>query len=142
MPGLIAGISFSQTEHPNPGYTQIKSSPSVFRNQDGSIRFTLVVDDFAVVWTDRTSIDHFIKTLTLLYQVKVNWHGTKYLGMDISINRSIKKLPLRVCPNGLKGASTPARYVPPNYAKPGAQKATIDASPWHLSRTRNCFRAL
>ncbi len=31
------------------GYHQIPSSPSVFRNQDGSIRFTLVVDDFAIV---------------------------------------------------------------------------------------------
>jgi hypothetical protein len=37
----------------------------------------------------------------------------------------INKLLSRVRPNGIKGASTPA----PNYAKPGAQKATIDASP-------------
>ncbi len=35
----------------------------------------------------------------------------------------------RVRPNGVKGASTPAQYTPPNYANPGAQKATIDASP-------------
>jgi hypothetical protein len=122
------------------GYTQIPSSPSVFRNQDGSIRFALVVDDFAIVWTDQTSMDHFVRTLTMLYQVKVNWEGTKYLGMDIRINRSerhvtltmpgyIRKLLQRVRPNGLKGASTPAQHTPPNYANPGAQKATIDASP-------------
>jgi hypothetical protein len=76
----------------------------------------------------------------MLYQVKVNWEGTKYLGMDININRDkrhvtltmngyIQKLITRVRPDGIKGASTPAIYVPPNYAKPGAQKATIDASP-------------
>jgi hypothetical protein len=41
----------------------------------------------------------------------------------------IKKLLQRVCPDGIKGASTPARYTPPNYANPGAQKATIDPSP-------------
>jgi hypothetical protein len=69
------------------GYTQIPSSPSVFRNQSGSIRFALVVDDFAVVWTNQASMDHFVRTLTLLYQVKLNWAGTKYLGMDIRINR-------------------------------------------------------
>jgi hypothetical protein len=69
------------------GYRQIPSSPSVFRNNDGSIRFTLVVDDFAVVWTDKNSMDHLIHTLTTLYQVKVNWLGTKCLGMDIDINR-------------------------------------------------------
>ena len=122
------------------GYTQIPSSPSVFRNKSGSIRFALVVDDFAVVWTDQASMDHFVRTLTLLYQVKVNWLGNKYLGMDIRINRQdrhftltmngyIRKLMQRVRPNGIKGASTPAQYTPPNYANPGAQKTTIDASP-------------
>jgi hypothetical protein len=111
------------------GYTQIPSSPSVFRNRTGSIRFSLVVDDFAVVWKDRACIDHFISTLTTLYQVKVNWEGTKYLGMNIPINRTkryvtitmdgyIQKLLKRVRPNGIKGASTPALYVPPNYGNP------------------------
>jgi hypothetical protein len=85
-------------------------------------------------------MDHFVRTLTRLYQVKVNWLGNKYLGMDIRINRKdrhvtltmhgyIRKLLQRVRPNGIKGASTPAQYTPPNYANPGAQKATIDASP-------------
>ena len=100
------------------GYTQLPSTPSVFRNQSGTIRFSLVVDDFAIVWQDQDSIDHFIKTLTQLYQVKVNWKGTKYLGMNIRINRAkrhvtltmpgyITKLLQRVCPNGIKGATTP-----------------------------------
>jgi hypothetical protein len=122
------------------GYTQIPSSPSVFRNCDASIRFTLVVDDFAIVWKDKTAIDHFINTLTKLYQVKVNWEGSKYLGMSIRINRPkrhvtitmdgyIQKLIRRVRPDGIKGASTPAQYHPPNYANPGEQKAATDDSP-------------
>ena len=45
------------------GYVQIPSSPAVFRNRDGSIRFTLVVDDFAIVWTNRDSMNHLITTL-------------------------------------------------------------------------------
>jgi hypothetical protein len=104
------------------GYTQISSFPSVFRNRNGKIRFTLVVDDFAVVWKDQASMDHSITTLTQLYQVKVNWQGSKYLGMDIAINRDkryvtltmpgcISKLLQRVRPNGIKGASTPAQYI-------------------------------
>jgi hypothetical protein len=122
------------------GYHQLPNTPSVFRNNDGSIRFTLVVDDFAVVWTNQQSIDHFISTLTELYQIKVNWLGTKYLGMYIDINRSkryvtltmpgyIDKLIAKVYPEGIKGASTPAIYSPPNYANPGAHKATVDLSP-------------
>ena len=121
------------------GYYPIPSSPSVFRNSDGSIRFTLVVDDFAVVWNNHKSMDHFIHTLTALYQVKVNWQGTKYLGMDIDINRDqrhvtlsmpgyIDKLLQKVCPMGIKGANTPAHYTPPNYANPGAHTATVDES--------------
>ncbi len=122
------------------GYTQIPSSSSVFRNCSGSIRFSLVVDDFAIVWKDQNSIDHFIATLTQLYQVKVNWQGTKYLGMNITIDRAkrcvtltmegyIQKLLRRVRLDGKKGASTPAIYAPPKYGNPGAQKATVDASP-------------
>jgi hypothetical protein len=35
------------------GYFQLPSTPSVFRNQSGTIRFTLVVDDFGVVWKNK-----------------------------------------------------------------------------------------
>jgi hypothetical protein len=134
-------------------YTQIPSSPSMFCNSSGSIRFSLVVDDFAVVWRDRACIEHFITTLTQLYQVKVSWEGTKYLGMNIAINRPkryatitmdgyIQKLLKRVRPDGIKGASTPALYVPPNYGNPGSQKATVDAPPQLASRTKSYFKAL
>jgi hypothetical protein len=103
------------------GYYQLISTPSVFRNRSGSIRFTLVVDDFGVVWTNKTDLDHLIATLTKLYQVKVNMEGIRYLGMDIAINRIkrhvtltmpgyIDKLIKRVRPGGIKGAQTPARY--------------------------------
>ena len=40
------------------GYFQLPMIPSVFRNESGSIRFTLVVDDFAIVWKEQRDIDH------------------------------------------------------------------------------------
>jgi hypothetical protein len=81
-----------------------------------------VVDDFGVVWKHKEDLDHFIQTLTKLYQVKVNMEGTKYLGMDIRINRKqqhvtltmpgyIEKLLKRVRPKGINGAQTPAVYL-------------------------------
>ena len=70
------------------GYFQCPNTPSFFRNQDGSIRFSLVVDDFAILWTSKKSMDHFIATLRQLYSVKINWEGTKYIGMDIDIDRN------------------------------------------------------
>ncbi len=85
-------------------------------------------------------MDHFTQTLTMLYQVKVNWCGTKYLGMTIDIDRVkrhvtltmpgyVDRLLQRVRPDGVKAASTPAIYTSPNYANPGAQRANIDESP-------------
>ena len=122
------------------GYRQLSHSQALFRNHDGSIRFALVVDDFAVIWKEKSSIDHFIATLRKLYTVKIDWEGSKYLGMDILVNRHdryvtismpgyIAKLLRKVRPNGIKGASTPGIYVPPNYKSPKAQTATIDSSP-------------
>jgi hypothetical protein len=69
------------------GYHQLTHSQSLFRNHDGTIRFALVVDDFAVIWKDKQSMQHFLATLRKLYTVKVDWEGSKYLGMDIDINR-------------------------------------------------------
>ncbi len=97
-------------------------------------------------------MDHFIHTLTDLYQVKVNWQGTKYLGMDIDIDRKqrhvtlsmsgyIDKLLRKVRPDGIKGANTPAHYTPPNYANPGAHTATVDESPPASELHKNCFKA-
>ena len=68
-----------------------------------------------MVWHDQKDIDHLIHTLSLLYQIKVNWLGTKYLGMTIDIDRVarhvtltmpkyIDKLLQRVRPDGVKGA--------------------------------------
>jgi hypothetical protein len=72
----------------NHGYYQLGQSQSLFRNDDGSVRFDLVVDDFAVVWRDKRGIQHLIATLRKLYTIKVDWRGSKYLGMDIDINRA------------------------------------------------------
>jgi hypothetical protein len=68
------------------GCSQCQHTPSFFRNKDGSVRSSLVVDDFAILWTK--SMDHFIATLRQLYSVKINWERTKNIGMDIDIDRN------------------------------------------------------
>ncbi len=70
------------------GYTQLAHSQSLFRNQSGTIRFALVVDDFAIIWKDKSSMNHLIQKLRKLYTVKVDWAGSKYLGMDIVVDRA------------------------------------------------------
>ena len=122
------------------GYYQLFHAPALFRNTDGTIRFALVVDDFAVVWSSKKSMKHFLQTLRKLYTVKVDYQGSRYLGMDISIDRKnrhvtlampgyIAKLLKRVRPNGVKGARTPSTYTAPNYQRATSQAATVDSSP-------------
>ncbi len=71
-------------------YRQLEHSTSLLRNQSGSIRLALVVDDFAVIWSKRSDINHFIQTLRKLYTVKVDWTGSKYL-CDGHLDRSQSK---------------------------------------------------
>jgi hypothetical protein len=123
------------------GYFQLFHAPALFRNKDGTIRFALVVDDFAVVWSSQVALKHFLSTLRKLYTIKVDHKGSKYLGITIDIDRIqrhvtlsmpgyIEKLLKRVRPDGVKPASTPSIYSPPpNYKSSRAQTATVDASP-------------
>jgi hypothetical protein len=70
----------------------------------------------------------------------VDYRGSKYLGIDIMVNRKMRhvtlnmpgyiaKLLKRVRPDGVKGAHTPSKYSQPNYRHPTAQTATVDTSP-------------
>jgi hypothetical protein len=92
-----------------------------------------------VLWTRRADFNNLLTTLTKLYKIKVNYKGNKYLGMTIAINRKdrhvtltmpgyVEKLLRRVKPDGLKGAHTPAIYIPPNYKTTVTQRATMDTS--------------
>jgi hypothetical protein len=122
------------------GYHQLFHAPALFRNSDGSIRFALVVDDFAVVWSSKKAMKHFLQTLRKMYTIKVDYHGSRYLGLDIAINRQqrhvtlsmpgyILKLLKKIRPNGIKGARTPSSYCQPNYKHATAQTATVDSTP-------------
>ncbi len=107
------------------GYHELFHAPALFRNKDGSIRFALVVDDFAVVWSSTQAMQHFLNSLRDLYPIKVDYLGLKYLGINIDINRKqrhvtlsmpgyIAKLMKKVRPEGVKAASTPSIYSAPN----------------------------
>ena len=93
-----------------------------------------------MIWSNKDSMKHFIKTLRQLYTVKVNWEGSKYLGMNIAVDRThrhvtlsmpgyIEKLLRKLRPLGIKAATTPAIYSAPNYKSAKAQTATVDSSP-------------
>ena len=71
------------------GYHQT-ATPCLFRHISNgiglpraSIAFTLVVDDFLVKYPDKSSADHLHRTLSMLYEMKVDWSASKYIGFTL-----------------------------------------------------------
>jgi hypothetical protein len=56
------------------GYTET-STPCLFRHHSNGTVFALVVDDFGIKYTTRQGADHLIRTLNLLYDIKIDWVG-------------------------------------------------------------------
>jgi hypothetical protein len=120
------------------GYHQDPNVPCLFSNASKSVTFTLVVDDFGVKCTRLEDAEHLQHVLEELYEVKVNWSGSKYLGFTITFDDEaqtvslsmpdyIPKLLQRFSPTLCKGAATPGIYTPPSYGKPN-QVPKIDRS--------------
>jgi hypothetical protein len=118
------------------GYHQCPRTPCLFRHTDNGITFSLVVDDFGVKYTSAASVNHLIDCLQLLYPLHVDWTGTKYLGMHLTWTRDsvCLSLPgyvdkaLQRFGKPIKGAASPAIYLPPKYGK-GTQFVAVDTSP-------------
>jgi hypothetical protein len=68
------------------GYNPTPSNPCLFRHTSGNIYFTLVVDDFGVIYKDRASAEHLISALSELYVLTTDWSGSKYIGIEIDYN--------------------------------------------------------
>jgi len=47
------------------------------------IHFTLVVDDFAIWYTDKANAKHLMSVLCQHYQVTKDWDATQYCGMTL-----------------------------------------------------------
>ena len=64
------------------------NTPQLYKHQTLNIQFTLVVDDFAVKYTNKEDAELLIKVLEKQYDVSADWEGKLYLGMTIDINRT------------------------------------------------------
>ena len=107
-----------------------ENTPCLFHHiSRPNIRFVLWVDDFLIKFTrlDKSDVNHLIATLKKRYEIKVDWSGTKYLGMTIKhdrikgtlnilmpgyIAKMAKELKLVM---GKKLTKSPILYTPPKY---------------------------
>jgi hypothetical protein len=65
------------------GYHQSKIIPGLWTHKTRDICFTLVVDNFAIKYTNSEDTQHLINALKKDYTITVNWDATKYIGLTI-----------------------------------------------------------
>ena len=113
-------------------------TPCLFRHASNGTTFALVVDDFGVKYTDRAAAEHLINALQEIYEIKIDWTGSKYIGFTIKFNRLLKTVTLsmpayiakvleRFAPSLRQGAASPSIYTPPSYGA-HTQSPTEDTS--------------
>jgi len=62
------------------GYKLAESTPRLLTHETKDIKFTLVVNDFGVYYTNQQDVEELIRLLQDKYTITVDWGGTKYLG--------------------------------------------------------------
>ncbi|WP_281640541.1 Ty1/Copia family ribonuclease HI [Aurantimicrobium minutum] len=75
------------------GYTPAKTTPGLFKHASNSIIFCLTVDDFGVLYVDRTDAEHLRDTLKQHYVVTEDWTGKNYCGLTLDwdyVNRTVR----------------------------------------------------
>ena len=60
-----------------------KRTPGLWKHQTRPIRFTLVVDDFEIKYTNKDDINHLFKAIKEKYPLKIDWTGAKYVRIDL-----------------------------------------------------------
>ena len=65
------------------GYHKSKYTEGLFTHEIRPIAFTLVVDDFAIKYTDKADVEHLLSCLREKCPVKVDWKALQYIGMNL-----------------------------------------------------------
>ena len=99
------------------GYQQT-ATPCLFRHLSNGVVFTLVVDDFLVKYPDKHSADHLHRTLSMLYEMKIDWVASKYIGFTLHFD-------------------APRRTV--TLSMPGYIHKFLGTRPWHIFEANEIF---
>ena len=86
--GRIANDRLTKFLEPD-GYVPVKHTPGLWKHKTRDIRFTLVVDDFGIKYTNRADAEHLISTLEKHYKVATDWTGAKYCGLTLDWNYAL-----------------------------------------------------
>ena len=123
------------------GYHMTPNTECLFRHDTLDIAFALVVDDFAIKYSDRNAAEHLLATIRQEYRVEPDWAGSLFLGMSISFDQPSRSVSLSM-PGYVAAAlkrfdvtlntrptHSPLKYYPINYGSSKAQEVTEDTTP-------------
>jgi hypothetical protein len=65
------------------GYEKLPFTKGLFKHKTKDIAFTLVVDDFAIKYTNKEDADHLIDCMRMKYPFKVDWEAKHYIGINL-----------------------------------------------------------
>ena len=68
------------------GYFPDKHSPNIWRHTSRPTVFCLCVDDFGIKYFSKSDLDHLVDALRTTYELKVNYDGTQYCGLNFKWN--------------------------------------------------------
>ena len=75
-------------------YHACPNTPCLFVHATNGVKFTLVVDDFAIKYGNRPGVEHLFAAIREEYRLEVDWQGSKYIGMSIEYNKKERWLRL------------------------------------------------
>jgi hypothetical protein len=137
--GLLAN-QLLQTRLAPFGYYPAQHTPGLWLHKTRPISFTLVVDDFAVIYVGKQHAEHLRNALLRAYELATDWTATVYSGMtlewdyknrtcDISMPGNVRNVFSKFQHDAPKHPQhTPSRYVTPVYGAK-TQYATKDETP-------------
>jgi len=74
------------------GYYQSKIVPGLWKHISRKTCFTLVVDDFAIKYTNMDDANHIINALKKDYVTTVDWEANKYIGLTVEWDYTNRKV--------------------------------------------------
>jgi hypothetical protein len=132
------------------GYYQATHTHGLWKHTWRPIQFTLVVDDFGVMYVGKEHADHLADALRNHYQISVDWKGELYCGMTLKWNYDTRTVDISMPeyitavmhkyqhPTPKKPENAPHKSIPINYGlKQQMTQAPSTASPLSADRKKN-----
>jgi hypothetical protein len=123
------------------GFFECDNTPCLYRNQSGSVYFTLVVDDFCIYYRTRQDAENLIKVIEQEYILTTDWDCKSYLGMNIvfkedhsdvsiSIPGYVERAIKRFLPeNSTNTRKSPSIYISYKFSENNSEFDQLDPDP-------------